>query len=142
MKTRKVYQKPMMESEAFVPSAYCAVCYQVACDVWKGEPYGENYGYDPYHTPKTDKYNWEDYIHQNDHCGNPNNQVITVNDAGRVTSMTEVGTDGLGNLTCHITSSLDFAPGMYVEWTTSAGSRTWTHHGVVEAIYGNRPNMS
>ncbi len=136
MEKKRVYRKPVMESETFVPSAYCNVCYQVACDVWRGKPFHENYGWDPYHPHDMD------YVHRKNHCGDPENQVITVNDAGVVTSMTEVGTDGLNDLVCTIFSSHNFTPGMPVKWTTTAGNRTWTHHGVVQAVSERNPGMS
>lgn len=135
MEKKRVYRKPVMESETFVPSAYCNVCYQVACNVWENPPQGEE-GWDENHWGN------KDYIHRKDHCGDPENQVITVNDAGVVTSMTEVGTDGLGKLDCNILSPLNFKPGMPVKWTTTAGNRTWTHHGFVQAVSERNPGMS
>ena len=132
---KKAYVKPSLESETFVPSAYCNVCYQVACDVWQGKPYHENYGWDPHHPHNMD------YVHRKDHCGSLENQLIEV-DGGRVVSMTEVGTDGLGKLDCNILSPLNFKPGMPVEWTTTAGNRTWTHHGRVQAVSERNPGMS
>lgn len=136
MKTRRVYQKPMMETEAFVPSAYCAVCYQVACNVWQNDPAGDD-GWDPFHP--LDK----DYVHNRKHCGNADNQVIR-EDNGKVVSMTEIGTDGLGDLPCTILLPSDgiFRPGMTVRWTTSSGTRTWTHTGTVENVFAGRPNAS
>lgn len=132
---KKAYVKPSLESETFVPSAYCNVCYQVACEVWLGKPYHENYGWDPYHPHDMD------YVHRKDHCGSSENQLIEV-DGGRVVSMKEVGTDGLGELDCNILSPLNFKPGMPVDWTTTAGGRTWTHHGVVQAVSERNPGMS
>lgn len=131
---KKAYVKPSLESETFVPSAYCNVCYQVACNVWKNPPKGEE-GWDENH--------WgdKDYIHRLSHCGSLENQLIEV-DGGRVVSMTEVRTDGLGKLDCTILSSLNFKPGMHVDWTTTAGGRTWTHHGVVQAKSERNPGMS
>lgn len=121
MKTRKVYQKPMMETEAFVPSAYCAICFKIACQAMGPDKYDSRCE----HTPEA--------------CGDATNQYIRENGNG-VLSMWE-DSDDQGWLRCDVTSPQPFTwdevqqNGGRVEWKTYAASgdgRVWTHWGIAE----------
>lgn len=121
MKTRKVYQKPMMESEAFVPSAYCAICFKIGCEVRGQDEWTSN--------PQV--------THAAGACGNPDKQVIRESSNGRL-SMLENSADQ-GWLPCTVYSPIPFTweniqnNGNKVEWTTRAtDGRVWHHRGVAE----------
>ena len=83
-------------------------------------------------------------------CGYEEHQYIKTDASGNVT-MEEINTDGLGTLTCTITgdnwvgtrslNKNNLSNGDIIYWTTSSGSRTWHHKGVVN-ISGNGTNHS
>lgn len=122
MKTRKVYQKPMMETEAFVPSAYCAICFKIGCDVRGQDEWTSN--------PQV--------THAADACGNPDNQVIRESSNGSL-SMWERSADQ-GWMYCEVSSPVPFtwnniqANNNEVVWVTrNAGDgRVWHHKGIAE----------
>ena len=131
------WETPRAEVEEFMPNEYCSVCWGVACDIDKAN--------------KKDKYDPQ-LAHTPDHCGNETNQVVKdLNGDGIADIMQEIGTDGLGTLTCELYNNewyygdKDIAtvkPGDYIYWTTSAGNRTWHHQGRVEESFPGHPNRS
>lgn len=121
MKTRKVYQKPMMESEAFVPSAYCAICFKIACQAMGKDKYDVR------------------CKHELSGCGTATNQYIVEHGNDRLT-MRELSKDQ-GWLDCDVTSPQPFTwdavqqNGGRVEWKTYAANgdgRVWSHWGIAE----------
>ena len=138
---KKVYQKPLLMSEDFVPQEYVAACWGVGCDVNASNQIERNLGV----------YNPGILDHGADHCGLSSNQVIFDDDNdGTPDRMVETGTDGLGTLECIITDATykvaqpiaSVKVGDTIYWTTSAGSKTWHHVGTVVATAPGRPNMS
>ena len=130
MEKRK-YEKPMLISEAFIPNEYVAVCWGVGCSVGEANAIEERLG----------NYNYPHLYHGADHCGLSSNQVIYDDDGdGTADRMVEIGTDGLGKLTCTIYTDSGYSTtkavgsvelGETIYWTTTAGSKTWHHVGTV-----------
>lgn len=139
---KKVYQKPLLMSEDFVPQEYVAVCWGVGCDVTTSNQIEKDLGV--YKPGVLD--------HGADHCGLSANQVIRdSNDDGIGDEMVEVGTDGLGTLKCTIYSDAYYTQmipvssvkiGSTIYWTTASGNKVWHHVGTVSAVAPGRPNMS
>lgn len=134
---KKEYVRPMMMGEKFLPNEYVAACWGVGCDIKVANEY--------------DKYA-SGVSHANDHCGSSGNQVIyDDNNDGIPDRMTEIGTDGLGNLNCTIYTDENYNTtrsvssvnsGETIYWTTSAGDRTWHHVGTVFDTVPGHPNRS
>lgn len=138
---KKVYGHPQAVVEGFAPNEYVAACWGVACDWKAANKYEEDNGY----------YDGGNVSHAaGGHCGDSTNQAITTN--GNIpTSMTEVGTDGLGDLRCTIYADASYKEGKdistvktgeYIYWTTTSGKRTWHHQGYVVGTYPGHPNRS
>lgn len=144
---KKVYQKPLLMSEDFVPQEYVAACWGVGCNVETANDYEKNH----YYSGKT---TWWDLgcSHASGHCGSSANQVIRdLNNDNIGDEMVEVGTDGLGTLTCTIYSDATYTkeilvssvkPGSTIYWTTASWPKVWHHVGTVFASVPSRPNMS
>lgn len=118
MEKKRVYRKPVMESETFVPSAYCAICFKIACEAMG-----------------TDKYD-KRCKHTLDACGTAEHQSIRELDNGNL-FMRESSADQ-GWLTCDVVSPDPFTweniqkNGNQVIWRTYAKNgdgRVWTHVG-------------
>jgi hypothetical protein len=145
--TKRIYTKPILNYESFLPSEYVAVCWGVGCNVSTSNEYEQTHG------PSYNK-NWYDMgvSHAQEHCGTSSNQVIyDDNNDGTADRMVEEGTDGLGNLTCTIYTDGNFTttksittikPGDDIYWTTNAGDKIWHHRGNVQATFPGRPNHS
>lgn len=142
-KKKKTYCKPEMRVEEFTPNEYVGACWGVACSREKANTYEKS------HYSPVGFQTWADLgcSHDTGHCDQSGNQIIST-DAG---TMTEVGTDGLGNLPCTIYSDANYRSvlgvsdvkvGDYIYWTTAAGNRVWHHQGTVLATNSTRPNMS
>lgn len=138
---KEKWTTPRTVIEEFTPNEYVAACWGVACSVEHANQYEKDHGY----------YNDGDVSHALDHCGNQEYQKITLNSKGKPKFMTEVGTDGLGNLYCTIYKSADYSSylpitdvkaGDYIYWTTTAGSKTWHHQGTVVGTIPSNPNLS
>lgn len=135
---KRNYVKPLLNSEAFVPSEYIAACWGVGCNIEQSNQYEIDNGW-----------YYMDVSHATAHCGSASNQVIyDDNNDGIADRMVEEGTDGLGNLTCTIYSDSGFSnkisvssvkPGQNIYWTTAAGNKVWHHHGIVYATFPGRP---
>lgn len=134
---KKQWTSPRILVQEFEANEYVAACWGVACDYeWAN-------WYDREHPDTT---------HDKGHCGFVGHQVlIDSDDNGTPESMIEVGTDGLGELKCTIFEDsnysqqippADVSVGEIIYWTTSAGSRTWHHKGIVEATVPGHPNRS
>lgn len=139
------YVTPRMTGETFASNEYISVCWGVACDWEWANVYEQDHN------------NWYggNISHAEDHCGNSSNQVIFDDDEdGIADRMVEVGTDGLGNLSCtiyrnqsyknpvNISSITSKDIGQTIYWTTSASGRTWHHRGVITATAEGHPNRS
>lgn len=144
--TRRTYCKPMLSVERFAANEYVAACWGVACVVANANTYEQ--------TNNTQV--WKDdgnNGHRSANCGNAKNQVIYDDNNDNVPDrMIEEGTDGLGNLTCHIYSDAaystskniaDVKVGDYIYWRTyiddNPQKKCWSHQGKVVAEYPNRP---
>lgn len=132
------WETPRAEVEEFMPNEYCSTCWGVACAIDKAN--------------KKDNYN-ESLAHTPEHCGNMTNQVVKDLDGnGTADIMQEIGTDGLGTLTCTLYKNEWYGrkedigsvqPGDYIFWTTSAADgRTWHHQGEVQSTFPGHPNRS
>lgn len=146
MKTRKTYCVPMLSVERFAANEYVAACWGVACVVSAANSYESSINSQVW---KDDGVNG----HTSTHCGTATNQVIYDDNDDKVPDrMIEEGTDGLGNLTCHIYSDAaysismnisDVKVGDYIYWRTYVKNNTenkcWSHQGKVVAEYPNRP---
>lgn len=121
MEKKRVYRKPVMESETFVPSAYCAICFKIGCEV-RGE----------------DWQHIEDITHSAEACGDPSKQYIVERGNGRL--YMEEHSDDQGILPCQVTEPQPFTwdaiqnNGNIVRWTTTSADRdrTWYHWGYAE----------
>lgn len=118
MEKKKTYVKPVMESETFVPSAYCAICFKIACEAMGADKFDNRCE----HTLKA--------------CGTAENQYIREGNNGQL-SMVEKSKDQ-GWLPCDIVSPSPFTweniqeNGNNVVWKTYAANhdgRVWTHEG-------------
>lgn len=140
MKTKWI--TPRTEIETFIPNEYIAACWGVKCDITAANAYEQ----------QIDNWMGGQISHTPDHCGTNSNQVITdENEDGIADKMTEVGTDGLGNLNCLIYWDNEYKRprdistvniGNQIFWTTTAGGKVWHHQGTVTGKNINRPNMS
>lgn len=138
---KKRWETPRTVVQGFEPNEYVAACWGVACFTDQANAYEISHG------------NWDNggISHRPEHCGSSTNQAIHTDSNNNPTSMTEVGTDGLGNLPCtlyadpYYNNLLDISevdPGETIYWTTTAGNRTWHHVGRVEETYAGHPNRS
>ena len=138
---KKEWIMPQASVDQFSTNEYLSTCWEVACKVDRANSFdrGKN-----------------GISHDLEHCGNPANQVLQdVDGDGFIDKMTEVGTDGLGNLKCTVFTSDSYRrernmetiePGDYIYWTTQAGSgrkkRVWHHQGYAQTISATNPNRS
>lgn len=132
------YVTPCVSEEVFAADEYVAACWGVACERGvNGEEESAGISHRKTVNGKTG-------------CGYEEHQYIKTDASGNVT-MEEINTDGLGTLTCTITgdnwvgtrslNKNNLSNGDIIYWTTSSGSRTWHHKGVVN-ISGNGTNHS
>lgn len=136
------WETPRIEIEAFEANEYVAACWGVGCDVNAANQIEKN----------LHKYQPGILDHGADHCGFSGNQVIyDDNNDGTADRMVEVGTDGLGTLTCTLytdntyKTTMDISTvkvGNTIYWTTAAGIKTWHHVGTVFQTVPNHPNRS
>ena len=133
---KRKYERPMAFEETFTTNEYVAACWGVACSIDSANEVDEGH---------------DGVYHVANHCGLDTNQHINTNSKGVAVSMIEEGTDGLGNLTCHLYTDASYQdpksyasvkPREYIYWTTKSGNRTWHHQGYVKSTYKNRPNHS
>ena len=112
---KRKYERPMAFEETFMTNEYVAACWGVACSIDSAN--------------KVDK-DYPTVNHTADHCGLDTNQHIYTNPKGVAVSMIEEGTDGLGNLTCHLYTDASYQdpksyasvkPREYIYWTTKSG---------------------
>ena len=150
------WEEPRIEVQKFIPNEYVAACYSVVCDVnaaneveqswrvwvenwWGGGHWSNNYN--------------EGQTHSSTACGAPGNYyVMDNNNDGKFDGMIEISSD-LGRLPCTIYTGADYgttaswsgiSSGQTIYWTTSTsdGSRTWHHQGVVGLADPGHPNRS
>lgn len=139
------WETPRIEIEAFEANEYVAACWGVGCKVDDANQIEKNLG----------KYQQGVLDHGADHCGNAGNQVIyDDNNDGTADRMVEVGTDGLGTLTCTLYTNGNYTKtmpvstitsewiGQTIYWTTASGNKTWHHVGEVFQTVPNHPNRS
>ena len=138
---KEKWMAPKTVIEEFTPNEYVAACWGVACSWEKANKYEKDHGF----------YDHGNVSHAADHCGFQEYQKIDLNSKGDPVSMTEVGTDGLGNLHCTIyrnsyyNSILPISEvkvNQTIYWTTTSGSRTWHHQGIVVGTVPGNPNLS
>ena len=139
----KKWERPIAVVEEFEPNEYVAVCWGVACSTGEANQYEESI-----HNSAQD--------HRTEYCGQTGHQWLTDgNDDGTPERMSEIGTDGLGTLSCTIYMDGSYSKqrdistvrvGNYIYWTTSAGKgwnkRVWHHQGLVTETTPGHPNRS
>ena len=140
---KKRWATPRAVVEEFEPNEYVAVCWGVECSTGAAN----TVEWDFYHNPVQ-----AGVTHDEAYCGQTSHQWLVDSDNNNVAeSMTEINTDGLGNLSCTIytdatyTSVRDISTvksGNYIYWTTSSGDRTWHHQGRVSDTVPGHPNRS
>ena len=126
---KRVYNKPMLMTEAFVPQEYVAACetYKIAC-LWS--------------LCNDEQELWNDLFrkHREDNCGSIDNNVVVTNKNGVILSVKETNTMMNEDLEMNITTNLGVDKnlsawvGDTIEWKTSYGGLEWTHKGVVTSI--------
>lgn len=135
---KKVYQKPLLMSEDFVPQEYVAACWTLEC---KQGTTGDE-------VTKSDRYDIESnghyYMDHSGSCSSAVNNVIANNNG--VITVRENNSEQ-GWLDCTVVSPAswtDVTPNMEVRWTTTDrfGTKTWTHKGTAGALMPGHPNMS
>lgn len=140
---RKSYEAPVVSLERFEANEYVAACWGVGCDVDAANQYEMSHN----------NYDNGNISHGNNNCGLSGNQVIyDDNNDGTADRMVEVGTNGLGTLTCTIYTDNTYSTirkvssvhsGEVIFWTTSASDgRTWHHTGTVHSTVPGHPNRS
>lgn len=140
---KKMWVEPRVQVQEFIPNEYVAVCWGVACL-----------------TGTANKVEWDFYrnplqagvTHDEAYCGQTSHQWLVDSDNNNVAeTMTEINTDGLGNLACTIYTDSSYKTvrdistvrsGNYIYWTTSSGNRTWHHQGKVTDTVPGHPNRS
>ncbi|MBE6272578.1 MAG: hypothetical protein E7097_01635 [Bacteroides sp.] len=133
---KRNYVKPLLNSEEFVPQEYIAVCYQLECD-YRGYVNGD--------------------YHSSGGCGNPENQVIRVDENGNIINIYEKPNDE--NDDWHFpgyTAELEeitTSTGSYnvttlikqratINWRTYVGDHYMHHSGTIVNKLDSKPNMS
>ena len=135
---KKVYQKPLLMSEDFVPQEYVAACWTLACTQRKdGDEVSKS---DPYDIQSGGHY----YMDHSGSCSSAANNVIANNNG--VITVRENNSEQ-GWLDCTVVSPAswtDVTPNMEVTWTTTnaLGNKTWTHKGTAGALMPGHPLMS
>lgn len=144
---KKTWEVPVILVQQFEANEYVAACWGVGCSVDEANNYERTHYYNNYQT-------WWDIecSHDSSHCGFSGNQVIyDDNNDGTADRMVEVGTSGLGTLTCTLYSDGDYntpinvasvKAGQTIYWTTSAGIKVWHHVGTVYETVPGHPNRS
>ena len=140
---KKRWGTPRAVVEEFEANEYVAVCWGVACST--GDANGVEWRF--YHDPVQ-----SGVTHDEAYCGQTSHQWLVDSDNNNVAeSMTEINTDGLGNLSCTIYTDANYTSvrdistvksGSYIYWTTSSGDRTWHHQGWVSDTVPGHPNRS
>lgn len=153
---KKRWGTPRAVVEEFEANEYVAACYSVVCNVnaanaveqkwpiWVSGRFGRGHWSNNYDEGQT---------HSATACGALGNYyVIDNNEDGKFDSMIEISSD-LGRLPCTIYTGADYSTtaswsgitsGQTIYWTTSTsdGSRTWHHQGMVGTSDPNHPNRS
>ena len=141
---KKVYQKPLLMSEDFVPQEYVAACWTLACTQGTTMDKAPS-GYDA-DIIKTG------YMDHTGACSDLTKNVIS-DSGGKITVYENNPQEGW--LVCTVTnpsSWVNITPGMTVEWTTSItyapfrgcpnGKKIWHHKGVAGEAMPGHPLMS
>lgn len=150
MNMKKEYVAPVIVGEEFSANEYIAACWGVGCSVDSANVYEQTHYT---RSGRKQKTWWElGCSHATDHCGNSGNQVIfDDDDNGTADRMVEVGTDGLGDLTCTIYTDGSYSStrsvssvtkGETIYWTTASGEKVWHHVGTVYETVPGHPNRS
>lgn len=130
---KKMWTQPMATVQKFIANEYIAACWGVKCVV-TGTHINDEFGNET--TPNTS--------HRAQFCGDPTHYQIKLNANNVPESMTEISTDGLGDLPCTLyenpayTTVKDISTvkaNDYLYWTTDSTKggykRVWHHHGPV-----------
>lgn len=136
---KRRWETPKTIVDEFEANEYVAACWGVACYIDEANEYERSI-----HNSVQD--------HRSEYCGTTGHQWLTdSNNDGTLESMSEIGTDGLGTLSCTIYTDDTYREVRnirevdvddYIYWTTSSGSRTWHHQGKVTATTPGHPNRS
>lgn len=144
---KQTWVTPRVNIQNFEANEYVAACWGVGCSVDEANVYeNENKPIGSWET-------WYELgcSHAPDHCGNSGNQVIYDDNNGTADRMVEVGTDGLGTLSCTIYTDGTYSSvrdissvkaGDEIYWTTAAEDKVWHHVGTVYSTVPGHPNRS
>ena len=145
------WEEPRIGVQQFMPNEYVAVFWGVACSTGAANEVEQGWIIGgPWWDPTN---NYEaGQTHSASLCGQTSHQWLVDSDNNNVAeSMTEINTDGLGDLACTIYTGADYSTirdvstvhsGDYIYWTTSSGNRTWHHQGQVSDTVPGHPNRS
>lgn len=150
-KGKKVYGKPMLIAEEFVPNEYVAACFMIACDYGLADSPGGSFN-----QAVTGECRHSNDKHQREYCGTASKQAIVVNGKlpdldeitvadlqGQVTIVEVDSADDGANLSCEITGY--DASTHTIHWTNrfrNNSSMYFCHKGVVNLDESNRVNHS
>lgn len=148
---KKMWNTPRTVVQSFEPNEYVAVCWGVACSTGSANDVEKKWIIGgPFWDPENNYENGQ--THSIDYCGQTSHQWLVDSDNNNVAeSMTEINTNGLGNLPCTVytndryTTPRDISTvhaGDYIYWTTTSGNRTWHHQGRVSNTVPGHPNRS
>ena len=140
---KKMWSTPRTVVQSFEPNEYVAVCWGVKCLTGQANQTEYCFYSDPVKAGVT---------HDDDYCGQTSHQWLVDSDNNNVAeSMTEINTNGLGNLSCTVytddsyTTPRDISTVRaddYIYWTTTSGNRTWHYQGRVSNPVPGHPSRS
>ena len=158
---KEKWETPRIAVEEFAANEYVAACWGVGCNWEDANKHELDIGNAWYEEKKGNSGHGEStrvlagQTHDESHCGFSGNQVIfDDNNDGVADRMVEVGTDGLGDLTCTLYEDESYSKTMSISsvtkewfgrllfWTTSSDDRTWHHQGIVNQTVPGHPNRS
>lgn len=151
---RKSWETPRAMVEEFEANEYVAACYNVVCDVTAANKVEQNWIIERpwWQGGNTNNYD-AGQTHSPTACGALGNYfVMDNNNDGKFDAMIEISADQ-GRLPCTIYTGADYSTpaswsgitsGQTIYWTTSSsdGSRTWHHQGMVGLENSDHPNRS
>lgn len=137
--------------DKFIPNEAVSTCYAVACNYKDANAYEDRFGLRGTESFYNDKGEWiGKVLHTSDGCGNPESQVLVVNN-GYIVSMKEVSNNPnhIATTNCQLYNDPDynspvpglaFTEGQKIYWTTTATKpkRTWHHQGVISHLNNSK----
>lgn len=136
---KKVYSKPVLEFECFLPNHYCNVCFDLHCNIPWDNPDPDHHE-DGLEACGLDSHNHRHKKYTNGTgCGWDNNQVIRIDDNEKV-SVAEINVPThTGRYECSFQTPADLDldwlrdhkddQATRITWTTTVGNTTYYHSG-------------